>query len=97
MQRLAISSALLVAASCATGSDSGVAGGAPAAVTLTRVAPTVLLPRSVVIVEGVNLARDATHMLVLSGRGWLGAITPIGGLALIAGWLCLALAAWSAR
>ncbi|MCA9663955.1 MAG: hypothetical protein KC503_00160 [Myxococcales bacterium] len=75
MQRLAISSALLVAASCATGSDSGVAGGAPAAVTLTRVAPTVLLPRSVVIVEGVNLARDATHMLVLSGRAANGVVS----------------------
>ena len=33
------------------------------------------------------------YLLVLSGRRWLGAITPLGGLALIAGWLCLALTA----
>jgi uncharacterized membrane protein YgdD (TMEM256/DUF423 family) len=25
---------------------------------------------------------------------WLGAITPIGGVALLAGWLCLASAVW---
>ena len=28
-------------------------------------------------------------MLVLSGLRWLGAITPIGGVLLIAGWLML--------
>jgi uncharacterized membrane protein YgdD (TMEM256/DUF423 family) len=27
---------------------------------------------------------------------WLGAITPLGGLAFLAGWLCLAWAAWKA-
>ncbi|MCB0216148.1 MAG: DUF423 domain-containing protein [Caldilineae bacterium] len=46
---------------------------------------------------GTLIFSGSLYLLVLSGRGWLGAITPIGGLALIAGWLCLALAAWSAR
>ena len=28
------------------------------------------------------------------GTPWLGAVTPIGGLAFLAGWLCLAAACW---
>jgi uncharacterized membrane protein YgdD (TMEM256/DUF423 family) len=36
-------------------------------------------------------------LLALSGIGWLGAIAPLGGVAFILGWLCLALAAWRAR
>jgi uncharacterized membrane protein YgdD (TMEM256/DUF423 family) len=32
-------------------------------------------------------------MLSLSGLRWLGAITPLGGVALLAGWLCLTAAA----
>ena len=31
------------------------------------------------------------YILSLSGIRWLGAITPIGGLAFIIGWLCLAI------
>ena len=34
------------------------------------------------------------YLLVATGQRWLGAVTPIGGLALIAGWLLLALAAF---
>ncbi len=30
--------------------------------------------------------------VVLTGRRWLGAVAPLGGLLLIAGWLALALA-----
>ena len=33
-------------------------------------------------------------VLIASGQSWLGAVTPLGGVALIAGWICLALAAW---
>ncbi len=29
------------------------------------------------------------YVLVLSGQKWLGAVTPLGGLALIIGWLWL--------
>ncbi|HEY9734718.1 MAG TPA: DUF423 domain-containing protein, partial [Trichocoleus sp.] len=35
------------------------------------------------------------YVLSLSGVKWLGAITPLGGVALIAGWSCLAIAALS--
>jgi uncharacterized membrane protein YgdD (TMEM256/DUF423 family) len=34
------------------------------------------------------------YVLSISGVRWLGAITPIGGVAFLAGWLLLALAAW---
>lgn len=34
------------------------------------------------------------YLLSLTGISWLGAITPVGGLCLITGWLCLAMAAW---
>ena len=30
------------------------------------------------------------YALVLTGQRWLGAVTPLGGLALIAGWAALA-------
>ena len=36
------------------------------------------------------------YALSLSGLRWLGAITPLGGLAFLAGWVCLATAAYKA-
>ncbi|MBE9539173.1 MAG: DUF423 domain-containing protein [Proteobacteria bacterium] len=43
---------------------------------------------------GLVVFSGSLYVLSLSGVHWLGAITPIGGLALIAGWACLAAAAW---
>lgn len=43
---------------------------------------------------GIVLFSGSLYALALSGVRWLGAITPFGGLAFIAGWVCLALAAW---
>ncbi|NIJ63752.1 uncharacterized membrane protein YgdD (TMEM256/DUF423 family) [Sphingomonas leidyi] len=37
------------------------------------------------------------YLMALGGPRWLGAVTPLGGAALIAGWLCLAAGAWRAR
>jgi uncharacterized membrane protein YgdD (TMEM256/DUF423 family) len=45
-------------------------------------------------VIGTIIFSGSLYALSLSGFRWLGAITPIGGLALLAGWLCLAWAAW---
>jgi uncharacterized membrane protein YgdD (TMEM256/DUF423 family) len=36
------------------------------------------------------------YVLALTGVGWLGAVTPFGGLAMMAGWLTLAYAAFGA-
>jgi len=40
---------------------------------------------------GIVIFSGSLYILVLSGLRWLGAITPIGGVLLIAGWLMLAL------
>jgi uncharacterized membrane protein YgdD (TMEM256/DUF423 family) len=45
-------------------------------------------------VIGIVLFSGSLYTLALSGQRWLGAITPIGGLAFLSGWLCLAWAAW---
>jgi len=45
-------------------------------------------------VAGTAIFSGSLYALSLSGVRWLGAITPIGGAAFLAGWLCLAWAAW---
>ncbi len=44
-------------------------------------------------VAGILIFSGSLYLLVFSGVRWLGAITPIGGVAMIAGWVCLALLA----
>ena len=41
-------------------------------------------------VVGIVVFSGSLYALVLSGVRWLGAITPVGGLALLAGWAALA-------
>jgi uncharacterized membrane protein YgdD (TMEM256/DUF423 family) len=43
---------------------------------------------------GMVLFSGSLYLLSLTDIRWLGAIAPLGGTALIGGWLCLALAAW---
>jgi len=43
---------------------------------------------------GVFLFSGSLFLLVLTRMSWFGAITPLGGIAFLAGWLCLALVAW---
>jgi uncharacterized membrane protein YgdD (TMEM256/DUF423 family) len=43
---------------------------------------------------GVVLFSGSLYLLVLSEIKWLGAITPLGGVAFVVGWLCLVIAAW---
>lgn len=45
-------------------------------------------------VGGTLVFSGSLYALALSGQRWLGALTPLGGLALLAGWLLLATAAW---
>ena len=40
------------------------------------------------------IASGWLYLLSLSGARWLGAITPLGGLAFLAGWLILAWSVW---
>ena len=45
-------------------------------------------------VTGTVIFSGSLYALALSGQRWLGAITPLGGLALLMGWLCLAWLSW---
>jgi uncharacterized membrane protein YgdD (TMEM256/DUF423 family) len=53
----------------------------------------VLAAAGVCFLLGTLLFSGSLYALVLSGVRGLGAVTPIGGVAFIAGWLCLAWAA----
>lgn len=48
-------------------------------------------------VAGTLVFSGSLYVLALSGARWLGAITPFGGAAWIAGWLILAWSAWRQR
>lgn len=45
-------------------------------------------------VAGTLLFSGSLYLLSVTGQKWLGAITPVGGAAFIAGWLALAWAVW---
>jgi uncharacterized membrane protein YgdD (TMEM256/DUF423 family) len=44
-------------------------------------------------IAGTVLFSGSLYVLALTGVRWLGAITPLGGLAFLAGWLLMAVAA----
>ncbi|NHW02825.1 DUF423 domain-containing protein [Stutzerimonas degradans] len=43
---------------------------------------------------GILLFSGSLYLLTLTGIGKLGMVTPLGGTAFLAGWLCLGLAGW---
>ena len=45
-------------------------------------------------ITGTLVFSGSLYVLALTGVRWLGAITPIGGAAFIAGWIVLAWAVW---
>lgn len=49
---------------------------------------------AVLFLAGTLVFSGTLFALALGSPRWFGAITPLGGLALIAGWLALAVAAW---
>jgi len=46
------------------------------------------------MLAGVVLFSGSLYLMVLTGARWLGAVTPLGGLAFIVSWLLLALTAF---
>jgi uncharacterized membrane protein YgdD (TMEM256/DUF423 family) len=52
--------------------------------------PSGLVAAGWTLFAGMVIFSGSLYLLVLSGQRWLGAITPIGGTALIVGWLMLA-------
>jgi uncharacterized membrane protein YgdD (TMEM256/DUF423 family) len=45
---------------------------------------------------GILIFSGSLYLMTATGERWLGAITPIGGLAFIIGWVLLAAGAWRA-
>jgi uncharacterized membrane protein YgdD (TMEM256/DUF423 family) len=60
---------------------------------LTRWPGTLTVTSGWLFIAGTIVFSGSLYALGLSGHRWLGAITPFGGLALLAGWACLAAAA----
>jgi len=57
--------------------------------------PSQLLWSARSLLLGIIIFSGSLYLLVLTDTRWLGAITPLGGVAFIVGWLLLAKAAWS--
>lgn len=45
---------------------------------------------------GTLVFSGSLYLLAVSDVGWLGAVAPVGGALLLAGWACLGWAAWQA-
>ena len=60
----------------------------------SRAETTAVTAAGWLFVAGILVFSGSLYVMTLSGVRWLGAITPLGGVALIAGWLMLAFAAW---
>lgn len=66
---------------------------------LARLLPEsrLLLASGASLLLGMLLFSGSLYLLAVTNTRWLGAITPFGGLAFVAGWLLLAAAAWQLR
>jgi uncharacterized membrane protein YgdD (TMEM256/DUF423 family) len=63
----------------------------------SEVTPTLLNAAGWFFIIGIVLFSGSLYALSLSGIKWLGAITPLGGIAFLVGWGCLAIATWSLK
>lgn len=50
----------------------------------------------ILFVIGILLFSGSLYLLALTNTKWLGMVTPLGGLAFLAGWTCLIAGAWRA-
>lgn len=53
-----------------------------------------LRPSGWLFVAGIVIFSGSLYVLSITGMRWLGAVTPLGGLAFMGGWACLAITAW---
>ena len=66
-----------------------------AAFAFSRYGPSNLLSAAgLLVISGTLLISGSLYLLAATNIKWLGAITLLGGIAFIAGWLCLALGVW---
>ncbi|CCQ53948.1 DUF423 domain-containing protein [Crocosphaera watsonii WH 8501] len=59
--------------------------------------PITMVGAGYAFIIGILIFSGSLYALSLTGIKWLGAIAPIGGAALIIGWLSLAIAAWGIK
>lgn len=64
-----------------------------AALTFARWPSSFAVAAGRLFIVGILLFSGSLYLMALTGVRWLGAITPLGGVAFLAGWSCLALAA----
>jgi uncharacterized membrane protein YgdD (TMEM256/DUF423 family) len=62
----------------------------------TQIGAPLLGMAGAVMLAGVLIFSGSLYVLVLTGTKWLGAITPVGGMAFIIAWAMVAWAAWRA-
>ena len=60
-----------------------------------EVAQSTLVAAGFSFIIGVAIFSGSLYALSLTNIKWLGAITPVGGVAFMVGWGCLAIAAWN--
>ena len=53
-------------------------------------------PAALLLGLGTTLFSGSLYAMALGGWRWLGMVTPLGGMLMLAGWLVLAVAAWRA-
>lgn len=58
---------------------------------------SLLIATGYAFIVGVLIFSGSLYALSFSGVKWLGAITPLGGVAFLIGWGCLAIAAWGLK
>lgn len=63
------------------------------AAALPVLAPTPVRCAGMLFIAGTVVFSGSLYVLALSGRRWPGAVTPLGGLAFLAGWGCVVWAA----
>jgi len=57
-------------------------------------ATTSLRAAAIAFVAGIVLFSGSLYALALGAPRWIGAITPVGGVAFVVGWIALAIHAW---
>ncbi|HCN73364.1 MAG TPA: DUF423 domain-containing protein [Pusillimonas sp.] len=60
----------------------------------TRIGGTLPGWTGLIMFAGIVLFSGSLYILALSGVKWLGAVTPLGGVAFIVAWALLMIAAW---
>jgi uncharacterized membrane protein YgdD (TMEM256/DUF423 family) len=66
------------------------------AIVLARETTSWSIAATVGFAAGVALFSGTLYAMALGAPRWLGAVTPLGGLGLIVGWVALAVAGWRA-